>query len=40
MLLTACGPAQGQAQADQNKAKLDRELARAKDNLGIPDSML
>jgi hypothetical protein len=40
MLLTACGPAQGQAQAQQNKAKLDRELAHAKNDLGIPDSML
>jgi L,D-transpeptidase-like protein len=40
MLLTACGPAQGQAQADQNKAKLDREIAHAKSDLGLPDSML
>lgn len=40
MLLTACGPAQGQAQADQNKATLDRELTHAKNDLGIPDSLL
>jgi L,D-transpeptidase-like protein len=40
MLLTACGPAQGQAQAEQNKAKLDHELAHARNDLGLPDSML
>jgi hypothetical protein len=40
LLLSACGPAQGQAQASQSKAKLDHELTHAKRGLGIPDSLL
>jgi hypothetical protein len=40
MLLAACAPSQDQTRAEQSKARLDHELAHAKNNLGLPDSML
>ncbi len=40
MLLSACGPDAAAAQAHANKQKLDRELAHARNDLGIPDTML
>ena len=40
MLLSACGSVGNQALAQQNKAKLDKELQHASHDLGIPASML
>ncbi len=40
MVLSACGADAHQPAAQQNKAKLDRELQHASKDLGIPDSML
>ena len=40
MILAGCGADPNQGQAQQNQAKLDRELHHAKVDLGIPDSML
>lgn len=40
MLLSGCGPDANTAQAHANKAKLDHELAHARNDLGIPSAML
>ena len=40
MVLSACGADASQQQAQQNKAKLDQELTHARNDLGIPDSLL
>jgi hypothetical protein len=40
LTLAACGPDAAQAQAHQNKAKLDQELSHARKDLGLPDSLL
>jgi hypothetical protein len=40
LLLTACGPSQAQTLASQNKSQLDHELTHARNDLGLPDSML
>lgn len=39
-VLSACGPDANQAAAQQNKAKLDHELAHARNDLGIPATLL
>jgi hypothetical protein len=38
--LTACGPDAAQAQAHQEKARLDQELTHARKDLGLPESLL
>jgi len=40
VVLSACGADASQQQAQQNKAKLDQELTHARNDLGIPDSLL
>ncbi|HEX8995784.1 MAG TPA: L,D-transpeptidase [Ktedonobacterales bacterium] len=40
MLLSGCGSSASQTLAAQNKMKLDRELAHARTDLALPDSML
>jgi len=40
IVLSACGPDANAAQAHANKARLDGELAHARDDLGIPAAML
>src|SRR5574340_82480 len=39
-LLAGCGSSADQTHADQNKARLDRELTHARTDLGLPDFML
>lgn len=40
LVLSACGPGDGAAQAHANKATLDKELTHARSDLGIPERML
>ena len=40
MILSSCAPSPQQQASQQSKAKLDNELHHAKDDLGIPDSLL